>query len=204
MWRFLALVQIDRETGCWQWQGSVNGPGYGLFKVSPGKRKFAHRLSHEWWLGPIPKKWVVDHLCRNHGCCNPAHLEAVTHGENIKRGWKLVKGIRPRKTGHCGHDMIGENEHLDYQGKRGCRQCILKKHRDWHRARNKRRKDEEIARMSPTHMPSAEAMRVLGISTGVMSYKIQRGLIEFVRFSKKNIWISRASVAALLEKDKAA
>lgn len=29
---------------------------------------------------------VLDHLCRVRSCCNPAHLEPVSHAENTKRG----------------------------------------------------------------------------------------------------------------------
>lgn len=29
---------------------------------------------------------VLDHLCRNRWCCNPAHLELVTPAQNVRRG----------------------------------------------------------------------------------------------------------------------
>lgn len=33
----------------------------------------------------IPNDMEIDHLCRNPGCCNPDHLELVTHAENNRR-----------------------------------------------------------------------------------------------------------------------
>lgn len=65
---------------CWIWQGSINPDGY-------GKRsgKYAHRIMYEKHIGAIPIGLQIDHLCRITSCVNPAHLEAVTHTENIRR-----------------------------------------------------------------------------------------------------------------------
>jgi hypothetical protein len=92
-WRY---VEIDDESECWIWRGSIAGSGYGtiMFKA---KQTGAHRFVFEHIAGrKIPDGLVLDHLCRNIVCCNPDHLEAVTAGENIRRG--LVPGLR------CGHD----------------------------------------------------------------------------------------------------
>ncbi len=47
--------------------------------------KCLHRLAFEAWNGGIPEGMEVDHLCCDPKCVNPEHLEAVTHGENIRR-----------------------------------------------------------------------------------------------------------------------
>lgn len=72
--------------GCWEWTGPMNrSTGYGsCYSVEDGL-KLTHRAAYEALVGPIPDGMEVDHLCRNRACCNPAHLEPVTHGVNMRR-----------------------------------------------------------------------------------------------------------------------
>lgn len=80
------LRQYTVEGECWVWTGATRG-GYGRVKLSTlGQTVSTHRLSYEHHVGPIPDGKVLDHLCRNRACMNPAHLEPVTHQENIRRG----------------------------------------------------------------------------------------------------------------------
>ena len=44
-----------------------------------------HIVAYTHYHGYIPPKMQVDHLCNNRLCCNPEHLELVTHLENQKR-----------------------------------------------------------------------------------------------------------------------
>lgn len=79
------VPSIRPELGpCWLWTGSVTLQGYGIFGL-PGASE-AHRASYLLFKGPIPEGLEVDHLCFVRPCVNPAHLEAVTHEENIRRG----------------------------------------------------------------------------------------------------------------------
>jgi len=73
------------ESGCWEWTAAKDSGGYG--KVWDGSAvRLAHRVVYELEVGPIPKGLDIDHLCRNHGCVNPEHLEPVTRSENLSRG----------------------------------------------------------------------------------------------------------------------
>jgi hypothetical protein len=77
---------VDEETGCWNWLRNVNQrSGYGQIWVN-GIKTLAHRHVYEQMVGPIPFGHVIDHLCRNTRCVNPAHLEAVRSAENCRRG----------------------------------------------------------------------------------------------------------------------
>jgi hypothetical protein len=73
----------DPVTGCWVWNAALHPTGYPM--SSQAEEQYAHRLSYKIYKGPIPEGKTLDHLCRNRSCINPAHLEAVSLAENVRR-----------------------------------------------------------------------------------------------------------------------
>ena len=125
--------KVKKTDYCWEWTASLRR-GYGQFSLN-GKQITAHRFSYELVNGKIPKELELDHLCRNHSCVNPDHLEAVTHRENILRG-ETLQAINARKT-HCiqGHEFTPENTYQDksYRQCKICRHEYQKKYKPLHR-----------------------------------------------------------------------
>lgn len=119
-WRFFDQVLLG--DGCWEWTGYRRAGGWGVFSLSHREPVAAYRVAYEWARGSIPEGLTLDHLCRNRGCVNPAHLEPVSRGENTLRGDTIT--ARNRAKTHClrGHLFDDENTRLD-SGKRVCRAC---------------------------------------------------------------------------------
>lgn len=112
---------IVSPTGCHEFTGGKSSSGYGQVFIDQRTRP-AHRVRYEREVGPVPPGMTLDHLCRNRGCCNPAHLEPVTNKENLARG----EGVAAKNTAktHClrGHLLAGDNLIVEGDARR-CREC---------------------------------------------------------------------------------
>ena len=124
-----AKVDVRRPDECWPWLGHRNASGYGTWHPSPKVKLLAHRVAYEAIRGPIPEGLVIDHLCRNRACCNPAHMEVVTIGENVMRG-DTIPARHAART-HCvnGHEFTPDNLKKPRGRGRECRACDLARKR---------------------------------------------------------------------------
>lgn len=138
--RFAAKVEV-LSSGCWRWHGNLHpDSGYGRVWFSKTDDRFVHRVAYEWAIGSIPEGLVLDHLCRNRWCVNPSHLEPVTNGENVLRGYS-GSAVNARKQ-RCwrGHAFTPDNTYVAKSGARHCRECA--------RLRKQARRDQQRARLA--------------------------------------------------------
>jgi hypothetical protein len=78
-------AKVDKTGDCWLWTASVSSNGYGQFATTIAGVNApigAHRVAYYEANGPIAAGLVVDHICHNKLCMNPAHLRAVTQKQN--------------------------------------------------------------------------------------------------------------------------
>lgn len=109
--------RIVEQDGHWIWQGWCNQEGYPYVHFG-GRDQPTYRVVWKLQVGSIPEGMELDHLCVTPKCCNPEHLEVVTHAENQRR-------IRERYT-QCthGHDWTNpRNVRTRPNGSRYCAEC---------------------------------------------------------------------------------
>lgn len=115
-WQRFALSYVVSPSGCWDWVGAKKPSGYGQFRFHAANWN-AHRAAYVLIVAPIPEGMTLDHLCRNKGCVNPAHLEPVTQAENTRRFGETFKAC-PQ-----GHPYDEANTLRKHSGRRSCRAC---------------------------------------------------------------------------------
>src|ERR1019366_4163167 len=148
--RFWAKVDKDGPVSarrpdlgpCWIWRPNASVGGYGQFSLN-SKPMLAHRASYILFVGSIPPKFTIDHLCCVRSCVNGpgGHLEAVTLAENLRRmrAWDdfVNQGAEfQRSKRYCpfDHEYTPENTRITKDGKRCCRTCERERMADWYEA----------------------------------------------------------------------
>lgn len=120
-------------TSCWTHSVKPDKRGYRGIRVL---RRYCrlHRVVYKHFRGLISSGLVLDHLCRNRGCCNPDHLEPITVKENTLRG--VSPPARCIASGFCkyGHPFSGANLWVRANGMRGCAACRIRRRKAWHEA----------------------------------------------------------------------
>lgn len=119
--KFMSRIRIGKKSECWNWKAGKISTGYGAFCLN-GVQVLSHRLSYVVFNGPILGSLEIHHKCENRGCCNPDHLQAVTHRENLILGPTFAR-VNSRKN-YCpvGHPLSGENL-VKAKPHRECRKC---------------------------------------------------------------------------------
>jgi hypothetical protein len=154
--RFWSRVQ--KTPCCWLWTGRTRNGRYGDYQAK-GRKVLAHRYAYEQLVGPVPDGLELDHVkargCTSTLCVNPAHLEPVTHLENMRRrtddrrvfcacgaqitpdnprvrrkDGRYCRECAPDLRTHCraGHEYTASNTYI-YDGRRTCRICRLTSNR---------------------------------------------------------------------------
>lgn len=131
-------ARVNMLDGCWFWQGSTNGYGYGQL-CWQGKVRKAYRVAWELaWGMPPPAGLCVCHTCDVNLCVNPGHLWLGTHRQNMedmqRKGRASGEGIRAAIQGilrksaartHCkrGHSLAGNVYRNRRHNARQCKTC---------------------------------------------------------------------------------
>lgn len=88
------FVLDGHPSPCHLWQGPTSGTGrggdYGRMSLN-GQTVATHIVAFTHYYGYVPGKKQIDHLCNQRRCCNPAHLEMVSHLTNQRRRAKRAK-----------------------------------------------------------------------------------------------------------------
>jgi hypothetical protein len=111
---------------CLLWGGPKNTKGYGRIKTG-GCYRYVHIVAWELENEPVPDGLELDHVrargCVHHECANVAHLEPVTHRENLMRADTII--ARNAAATQCPqkHLYDAANTRTERSGKRHCRAC---------------------------------------------------------------------------------
>lgn len=118
--RFWPKVDRKGPEDCWNWLGAVAGNGYGSIFLEEVAREGGgvkvinaqvHRVAWELTHGEIQDGLVIDHMCKNTLCCNPAHLQPIDQRTNCTVLARPTPFTKNKEKTHCkyGHAFEGDN-----------------------------------------------------------------------------------------------
>ena len=93
---FTGYFHKGQPSPCHLWSGPTSGTGRGggYGRMSLNSHTVAvHLVAYTHYHGYIPGNKQIDHLCNQRLCCNPLHLEMVTHTTNQRRKIKRTKEL---------------------------------------------------------------------------------------------------------------
>lgn len=110
------------ESGCWLWNGSTSGGGYGSFAVG-GRQQRAHRVSLFRSLSTdLGGGFQAAHSCGVRACVNPAHLRWATVRENAgdmvahgtrRKGMQIVSARLDEKAVREMRSLVGKGQCIE-------------------------------------------------------------------------------------------
>jgi hypothetical protein len=95
------------DSGCWVRTSSLMPKGYSTIKLN-GKTRYAHRISYEHFVGPIPDGMCICHSCDNPSCVNPQHLFLGTQKDNLADMTNKGRRNGPRGRNHPRATITGQ------------------------------------------------------------------------------------------------
>lgn len=119
--------KVDKTSTCWNWTGA-KCRGYGQFQIQKPRRapRKAHAVSLLIAGVAIDPNKVIDHICRNTLCVNPAHLRQVSCRTNSIEN-SISPAAKNVSKDRClrGHSFDAANTYFFGPNKRYrcCRTC---------------------------------------------------------------------------------
>lgn len=98
--RFWSRVEVRKRNQCWPWRYGPNDQGYGEFRTDDDHTE-AHRIAFAIVNGAIPDGAIIRHSCDNPLCCNPSHLKAGTHQDNVADRVARDRSARGEENGRA-------------------------------------------------------------------------------------------------------
>lgn len=111
--RFLSKIDIQDEDKCWNWTASTSTTGYGQWVrgKKPNQKSYrSHRISYFLYHGIDPAGQILCHTCQNILCCNPLHVYAGSHTDNMYDA--LEDGARGELKTYTFHHRWGADKQI--------------------------------------------------------------------------------------------